>query len=568
MTELPTYLVKTVVVDGTSYSINLNTDISNSVPIDAPILMGIYDPAGVSILTDATVNTHNNTTINIYSSTNNVPNDTLAITLCTKTHNVGTNRYDIVPVPQDIRLDAPYFQCNVLDTTDSNSGVLSISCVQNDLNNLNSVTTPTTFVPTSTYSIQIDFNILLGIIPALPANIAYINFITDIAPIDAGIIKQFSDMCNNMVFKLNNLDTMDNVRNCFSNNTNPLDYQFTPVTANENGFAEDASDANGNNVVLQFNITSMLQNLYIKQYLSEYTQYFDTLDMALQDNFSQAAADMLSETKISMLYKSNLLNSFAKCTLKGMNSILGLFCQNLGQYTFRVEESPENSNFIYRVTSDMPRVYWTSIVKDIIHPISWRDEYIEIDNGRSNLATTSATVPAISVERYQDYGINLRDRTIRLNNMIGATISIPTTYLDVLNNAPYSGDTRYYDAAMMGGMDSTNKFSFNPNTYDLTLNYVNNAALIAELDAAELNVELDMDAAHNVRIMNVEYMMTGVALEYHYVIKCDGVVSQKLRSFTPTYRCQLAPTVSVVDVAITLVNDVFRHTVTKTITIG
>jgi hypothetical protein len=62
-----------------------------------------------------------------------------------------------------------------------------------------------------------------------------------------------------------------------------------------------------------------------------------------------------------------------------MQKILELFASNIGNFIFDIQSSPYNTNFVYRITTNLPKYYWTNILRPIVHPCSWYDEYVYVD---------------------------------------------------------------------------------------------------------------------------------------------------------------------------------------------
>ena len=371
--------------------------------------------------------------------------------------------------------------------------------------------------------------------------------------------------CVNGLYKLNNLDVLDDIRSCFLGE-DLFSYSFTPVKKTPEGTYVKESDADNNDVVLKIDIRKMLESLYIEQYLTEFKEYFRILDDELAANPTKSS-QLLTETKIALLSRSNIINSFAKGTLKGIEVVLGLFCKNLGEYTFRVETSPLGNNFIYRITSDMPKVYWTSIIKEIVHPISWRDEYIQIDNGKSQLPTLSVELPITN--KYDAYATNTRDYQNRYKLHIESLKNIPLKHLDVDMDpeAIYYGDTRYYESSMIENMNSATSFNFKPNQYSVDLQY-NNPELISILNEPEQFItQTEYDTALGTISLDMEFLLDGIATQYYFEVKHGAKVLQKVTLVEPNYRCKLPMTLAGNDIQVdlTLINGTFSTTVSTTV---
>lgn len=545
---MQSYFTKQVVVSGTDYRIEVFTDIYAPVDATGVVQIGVYDSNGSSILTDASKLVTNNSGISslLYGGIN----PDLAVTLSKQTYSPSLKEYVDTPLSQNIKdLTQPYFQCNTLD-----NGVLNIFAISILASMDDGTAGPASFDSNTTYTISIDFNALLGITPADSSNVVTVDFITDNNGLTQSVIKDFSKLCANTLFALNNLEFLDDIKNSFIEQ-NPFNYMFTPVIKNESGQFTNVVDSNGNDVVIHVDMASTSQDLFVKQYLSEYKDYFDLMDTELKLN-PRASKELLDQTKIALFARSNLLNSFVKGTLKGIEMIFGLFCKNIGEYTFRVENSPLNSRFIYRITSDLPKVYWTSVVKDIVHPISWMDEYIQIDNGASQLPTTSASYTDPRTIMYDSYIVNTRDYDRKYRMMINGLRNKPKFYVDIDRREMYNGDTRFYELAMISDMTSHRKFGFKPNEYEVDLEY-DNPDLKAELEnPANFVYQNSIDQGDQYLMIDLEFLMHGIALQYQYRVITDTTEYQSVVLNVPRFRGQFPLSLAgqEVTIEITLIN--------------
>jgi hypothetical protein len=562
------YFVKQVTISGIVYTIKVFTDITKPISVTevVPIMFGIYDSTGASVLTDPTKVLTKNSFIStlLYGGVNS----TLAITLTTQAfvYTQGYQQYVNTPLSQNIKDPTiASYQCNTMD----NDGVVSVFPIATLISMDDGSAGPTKLNPTTTYEILIDFNILNGISPVDSGNVISIGFITGATPIISGAIRDFSTNCANALFSLNNLDFLDNIENSFTIQ-NPFNYKFSPVVDDGSGSFTGMTDSNGTDVLLQFDIGLAMQELYVKQYLSEYTAYFNLLDMELETNPNMTQS-LLNQTKLALFSKSNLINSFAKGTLIGIETVFGMFCKNLGQYTFRVENSPLNSNFIYRITSDMPQLYWSSVIRDIVHPLSWVDEYIQIDNGASQLPTTSSTTVDPADVMYDSYITNTRNYATKYGLNIDGLRRKPTYYMDIDMDSMYNGDTQFYEMAMVEDMSSNLQFNFKPNEYAVVLNYTDPALLVELSNPTNFIFRNSVSTVFKRIVVDMEFKMNGIAMQYVYKVKDHaGKVIQTLTSNMPVYRGQLPISMIGQDitVSITLLNGTTSiTTVSQTVTL-
>ena len=80
-------------------------------------------------------------------------------------------------------------------------------------------------------------------------------------------------------------------------------------------------------------------------------------------------AETLNNIKVYLL-KNSIRISAAKGVKEGIAKILELFSVNIGSFIFDIKSSPYNTNFVYRITTNLPKYYWTNILRPIVHPVS------------------------------------------------------------------------------------------------------------------------------------------------------------------------------------------------------
>jgi hypothetical protein len=545
---------KSITIGSDIYEVRFSNDLYSPVPVGEVITLTI-SRNGVDLYSPDVINT-NNLFKDITSYLG--PNNNLSVILYTKKYNLSFGRYDLTEIPQDLRITSDFYQY----ATQNLDGSIQIFPIKNYLQTTDGKSTRTNLPISTTFSLKIDFNLYLQLQDSSPDNVMTIDFITDVGSTQVELNTNFSNYGNNPLFKMNHLENAEDIKSVLYN-SNLFNYKFTPVKINSSGAVEQETDTNGNPIVLQHDINKQIEDLYIAQYLSEYVRYFEALNT--DNEMYGRDSDLLTATKLSLISHANIVNSFFKGTRIGIEIIFGLFCKNLGRFIFKVEQSPVAPNFVYRLTSDIPKVYWDSVIKDIVHPVGWADEFVFIN--------MNSEYPSTNLEDYFDkfnpFVYNNRNYYIQTRRHILLLRSLPKTYLDVHNDPPYNTDTRIYDSSIVENMHSNTKFNFKPAEYNTELE-LDVPELLAELDAPE-NIELSYtrDDAKGVFWTTTEYKLNGVALEYELIVSQNDVIKFRFTSFSPRTSFEF-PIINSGDIVVQYVlkNQNFAHSVYKTFTLS
>ena len=182
-------------------------------------------------------------------------------------------------------------------------------------------------------------------------------------PITTQVIRGTSAILNgpvdlfNPLYRLNQLGQVLNFASVLANASTQYNYGFTSV-------------ADG--ITVSQDIKTKLLELYFTHYLNNYTEFQKYIDI------HSTNPEVLNNTKLYLL-KNSIRISAAKGVKQGMQKILELFASNIGNFIFDIQSSPYNTNFVYRITTNLPKYYWTNILRPIVHPCSWYDEYVYVD---------------------------------------------------------------------------------------------------------------------------------------------------------------------------------------------
>jgi hypothetical protein len=431
-------------------------------------------------------------------------NEKLFISLFTKTYDTQTKKYILTQIAQDIR-DPNYnkFQCNEIY-----NGNIHVSLVRGLSTGLSN---QTTFDYNTVYSLSIDFNKLFGW--TNPNNIISVDFAT----MKESQEITFPSAIINPIFKRKLLFKDINY---ILDNPNDYNFQFNPL---------------GNSLeLIQENNQSLIESLFISQYLNGYEKFFKVLNEEAQNQ------NMVLSIKKLLYNNSKLAHSSVQGVLKGIYNIFSLFCQAMGNYFVFVDEG---ERFRYRITTNLPKYYWVNYIKDIVHPLSWKEEYIFIDSNND--------LPYINLPQTNPY--NECETYLDLNNYL---------FDDVVGNI--------FDITAIGDFETENKFNFNLSNYDVTVEY-DNSELIDLLDL-DSNLKVDISFNNNLDDyeIDLEYLFSGIALEYKFQIYNNdlSILYQEFTSPCPKFKSIIDQTLlngNDIVIAVTLINNNFSNRFIKNI---
>lgn len=534
-------------IPNTQNKIIFTTDITQKVNQNETISFYFVDQNNQTIRTNDLLNKILIPNLNKTYDNYIIPNlNNLAIQIGTKIYSHESQTYQFYPIEINLHNIATQY----ISITDQES--------EFKINNINSITKNSTkidFLPNTIYSIKINYNKLFD----LNVNPQYIDidFITNNNKIEL-INSQYKYIGNNTIFKLNQLKniSLQNILNLDSFN-----YQFNSVEK------ENQNSPQNTEINIKQNINQQLFNLAQLQYLNEYSNYFNALDKETE-NKTEIIQNRLKEFKRFFLQKSNFINCYSKGTKRGIETIFLIFAQSLDYNIIIIEKSPLNVNFVYRVTTNLPETYWKGVIKELVHPVSWSDEYVYIKGTEGDTTLVTYYEPSF----YNEYYFNSREYFHRTRNQILQNSNIGISYLDINYNQPYGTYTNVYDVAMIEDFDSHYRFNFSPISYNNPIEYDQTVKDIIIDDIVNYvggvlyyNVDIDESTFHyNVLI---EFLLKGIGLQYEFEVYDIDTNALLLRtdSYEPMFRFKVLVEQSSVRIRIVLINNGYRQEILRDI---
>lgn len=415
-------------------------------------------------------------------------------------------------------------------------GEIELRLFGNPRTDIKGISTPISFSESTTYKLSINLTKLFS--GETTTDVEEVFFVTGSSTSNTA---KYNTNPTDVYKKLKSIPKMMDF-DFILDNPEYFNYSFLPVAKNLNGILIREQDSKLQDVILDVNVGEDIETLAINQFLSEYKTFFSTIDDLISIS-SDEVKTQLKNLKRILLKKSNLANVTFKGSEKGMSTLVDIFCQSTGYHLLALEKSPHLKNFVYRITSSIPKDHWTSSIRDIIHPCSWKDEYVyvDIDNNNTNL--------------FYEYG----------KKYIALSKPRIVSYLDVSNDDYYHTLTDTFDISAMGNFDYHNKNNFNTHQYHSEIDYTN-STLLNMLDDSNNFVVSDevnygVTASDKYITTNIEYKLTGIATHYIYNIKVNGAVYQTVRSSKPSIVFYLPYSAESYTVELVLENKTFTHSI-------
>jgi hypothetical protein len=210
-----------------------------------------------------------------------------------------------------------------------------------------------------------------------------INSITldDLLTVDIKRFFVFDDVFernyNDIYHQLRNIDNIISIDNVVTESDH-YDFNLTPSSYN---IVTKKYEYDDNTLLINSN-QLVLEN-YINQYFSEFNTLFYNIknkNYLNADNPDITIEDYSDEylNNINLAIMKNIVRYGA---LKGniylISFVLGLYTKFLGYNFISVVEDLSN-NFVYRVSTSLPKSFWNKYIKPVVHPIGWNSVYNEI----------------------------------------------------------------------------------------------------------------------------------------------------------------------------------------------
>lgn len=353
---------------------------------------------------------------------------------------------------------------------------------------------------------------------------------------------------NDIYFKARNIDTLIDVDRIVKESSKLFDFEYfvTEYDAENktyNKIYDEERDRLGYNEPykkINFENSKVIEELFVKQYLPEYQNYSNIINT---DELTLLTSEERTNLK-SLIYKNVTLMNYFKGNRSQIKFLVSVFSGSLGYYYVSVDPDPYD-NFVYRVSSTLPKKYWTTVLKDITHPLGWVDFYVEVPKDKN------AWVQDIYIDEttFEDYFI--------LNSTTNQT-----SYLDISKFVDETGDPilrgTYTENAISDEFLSEKNFPFAESEYYANQDYqtgspaTDNTGLFYDLMQSAPEIVVTVDATTGLSIdlvknggpnmfsyylappfLKLKLRQSGIASEYIWEVYNKGVLVQRHKTFVP-----------------------------------
>jgi len=220
---------------------------------------------------------------------------------------------------------------------------------------------------------------------------------------------------NDLYYQLQTLSKFNSIKDILLNSDNK-NFKFNPVSYNTDSGKYNYIKSSGVKAEVEESITDTARDLFINQYASEYRNYFN--DIINRDKINTGytlTEDSIKQLNLLVLENISRLNCL-KGTKKLMEYVLGIYARVFNYQLISVVED-RNFNFLYRISTSIPKDFWIKNIKPIVHPCGWFDVYNYIDS--------------ILADQIVDYSKNRTDlkKYIRENFAIDTVSNLEADYI-------------------------------------------------------------------------------------------------------------------------------------------
>jgi len=366
----------------------------------------------------------------------------------------------------------------------------------------------------------------------------------EIPKVDEVTLNQFF---NDIYFKARNLDTLIDIDKIVHEISEIFDYEYSATEFNAETkdyfkvIDPEKEEKGLKNVdqMMEFENSKIIEKLFVSEYLPEYTKYMKDLNDPDLVIINASEAENLKE----LLFKNITLMNYFKGNRTQMQFLISIFSSSIGYYYVSVDADPYH-NFVYRVSTTLPKKYWIDDIKDITHPLGWDDFYVYIPKDALNWHQ----MKLLSPEDFEEFW--------EMHSKLA-----PISYVDIADYLDENGDVfrygTYVGNAMLYDLTSPKEFPFGETQYNVRVDYQNSDkstatdGLFYNLRSEIRTVEVDI-AIPEPRIVGgqkplfnltqygnefeLEFLRSGIAAQYKWRIYRGETYLGSIQTYIPKFK--------------------------------
>ena len=342
-----------------------------------------------------------------------------------------------------------------------------------------------------------------------------IRFVAINSELNKKFIKAFTSEINNVVSKMYNITDLLDVDKIILDSDERYNFKYIPVDFNM--VTQDYREYG--NVDIEVDNSAIVEELFVKQYLNEFSNYFNDMSDANNRSLNSTLKSRYNVQVLKTIIAKHafVFNQF-KGNKKGISYIVNLFCDALGYDLLSIAENPY-TNFSYTITSTLPKDFWENDIKPIVHPIPWVCQYNQI------------------VFNYKDPVANW----VNYHNIFHNTFELfyerkrLYSYLEKFNRYNNMNDNTYNDSnEIVSDLSDESEYRFSPSNYiyeyldsdninsiyhDSTLHLSNKEILKTTIDETNHTYKLKYEAGYALeytwKIYYSTYLIDGDNIDNH-----------------------------------------------------
>jgi len=266
---------------------------------------------------------------------------------------------------------------------------------------------------------------------------------------------------NDIYFKARNLDMLIDIDEIVHEVADVFDFEykpteFDPESKTYSKIPDQTKVDQGlkdTDTVLKFENSKIIEELFIREYLPEYTKYLNDVNDPILSVIADAESDNLKE----ILFKNVVLMNYFKGNVTQIQFLVSIFGASIGYYYVSVDPDPYR-NFVYRVSTTLPEKFWHDDIKEITHPLGWDDFYIYVPDDLNSWHQ----MKIMTVEDFEE-------------NWEYYAKTPPVSYLDIADFQTEEGTVKrfgnFHQNAIYDDLSDFHEFPFKEQTYSALVEY-------------------------------------------------------------------------------------------------
>ncbi len=174
---------------------------------------------------------------------------------------------------------------------------------------------------------------------------------------------------NDVVYKGDKLQDIHNIRTILTDGSSEFNYNYNPTTYDPitKTYATDTSE-----LIVVDNHT-IIKEKFKEQFLVLYTDYLSNI----KNSSYVSDADYLKIEQT--LFPLSFDLSTSSGLIDKIDFLFRTYANAMNRFFLQIEPDP-NETFVYHISTNLSKLEWSKILKELLHPIGWQEIYVGIDD--------------------------------------------------------------------------------------------------------------------------------------------------------------------------------------------